>query len=345
MLPLLVHGDAAFAGQGVVAETLNLSQLRGYRTGGTIHVVVNNQVGFTTSPGSSRSSLYCTDVARMVQAPIFHVNGDDPEACIRVARLAFEYRQAFNKDVVIDLVCYRRRGHNEGDDPSYTQPLMYDLIEQKRSVRKLYTESLIGRGDITIEEAEQVLKDYQQQLERVFTEVREASSQPSEWTTVPDYPDKPAGETKTAIPMEVLKRIADAYVTPPDGFTVHPKVMPQLQRRATAITEGPIDWGTGEILALRRAADGRPAGAAGRPGLAARHVRARGSPRSSTGSTPTSGRRCPTSPRTRRSSTSTTRCSRSTPRSASSTATRWPARRRWCSGRRSSATSSTAPRP
>ena len=191
VLPLLVHGDAAFAGQGVVAETLNLSQLRGYRTGGTIHVVVNNQVGFTTSPGSSRSSLYCTDVARMVQAPIFHVNGDDPEACIRVARLAFEYRQAFNKDVVIDLVCYRRRGHNEGDDPSYTQPLMYDLIEQKRSVRKLYTESLIGRGDITIEEAEQVLRDYQQQLERVFTEVREATSQPSEWTTVPDYPDKP----------------------------------------------------------------------------------------------------------------------------------------------------------
>ena len=264
VLPLLVHGDAAFAGQGVVAETLNLSQLRGYRTGGTIHVVVNNQVGFTTSPGSSRSSLYCTDVARMVQAPIFHVNGDDPEACIRVARLAFEYRQAFNKDVVIDLVCYRRRGHNEGDDPSYTQPLMYDLIEQKRSVRKLYTESLIGRGDITIEEAEQVLKDYQQQLERVFTEVREASSQPSEWTTVPDYPDKPAGETKTAIPMEFLKRIADAYVTPPEGFTVHPKVMPQLQRRATAITEGPIDWGTGEILAFGALLmDGRPVRLAG----------------------------------------------------------------------------------
>ena len=251
VLPLLVHGDAAFAGQGVVAETLNLSQLRGYRTGGTVHLVVNNQVGFTTSPGSSRSSLYCTDVARMVQAPIFHVNGDDPEACIRVARLAFEYRQAFNKDVVIDLVCYRRRGHNEGDDPSYTQPLMYDLIEQKRSVRKLYTESLIGRGDITVEEAEQVLKDYQQQLERVFTEVREASSEaPSEWTTVPDYPEKPVGPASTAVPVEVLKRISDAYVTPPDGFTVHPKVMPQLQRRAAAITDGPIDWGTGEILAL-----------------------------------------------------------------------------------------------
>jgi len=250
VLPLLVHGDAAFAGQGVVAETLNLSQLRGYRTGGTIHLVVNNQVGFTTSPGSSRSSLYCTDVARMVQAPIFHVNGDDPEACIRVARLAFEYRQAFKKDVVIDLVCYRRRGHNEGDDPSYTQPLMYDLIEQKRSVRKLYTESLIGRGDITIEEAEQVLRDYQLQLERVFTEVREASGSPSEWTTVPDYPEKQASEATTAVTVEVLKRISDAYITPPDGFTVHPKVMPQLQRRAASITEGPIDWGTGEILAF-----------------------------------------------------------------------------------------------
>jgi multifunctional 2-oxoglutarate metabolism enzyme len=264
VLPLLVHGDAAFAGQGVVAETLNLSQLRGYRTGGTIHVVVNNQVGFTTSPGSSRSSLYCTDVARMVQAPIFHVNGDDPEACIRVAQLAFEYRQAFKKDVVIDLVCYRRRGHNEGDDPSYTQPLMYDLIEQKRSVRKLYTESLIGRGDITIEEAEQVLRDYQSQLERVFTEVREADSQPSEWTTVPDYPEKSAGETRTAVTPEILKRIADAYITPPDGFTVHPKVMPQLQRRAAAITDGPIDWGTGEILAFGALLmDGRPVRLAG----------------------------------------------------------------------------------
>jgi 2-oxoglutarate decarboxylase len=264
VLPLLVHGDAAFAGQGVVAETLNLSQLRGYRTGGTIHLVINNQVGFTTSPGSSRSSLYATDVARMVQAPIFHVNGDDPEACIRVARLSFEYRQAFNKDVVIDLICYRRRGHNEGDDPSYTQPLMYDLIEQKRSVRKLYTESLIGRGDITIEEAEQVLRDYQQQLERVFTEVREATSHPSEWTTVPDYPDKPHGETATAVVPEVLKRIADAYVTPPEGFTVHPKVMPQLQRRAQAITEGPIDWGTAEIVAFGALLmDGRPVRLAG----------------------------------------------------------------------------------
>jgi 2-oxoglutarate dehydrogenase E1 component len=175
VLPLLVHGDAAFAGQGVVAETLNLSQLRGYRTGGTIHVVVNNQVGFTTSPAASRSSLYCTDVARMVQAPIFHVNGDDPEACVRVARLAFEFRMEFDKDVVIDMICYRRRGHNEGDDPSMTQPLMYNLIEAKRSIRKLYTEGLIGRGDIAVDDAEQALRHYSEQLERVFAETRDTS--------------------------------------------------------------------------------------------------------------------------------------------------------------------------
>ena len=265
VLPLLVHGDAAFAGQGVVAETLNLSQLRGYRTGGTVHVVVNNQVGFTTSPGSSRSSLYSTDVARMIQAPIFHVNGDDPEACIRVAQLAFEYRQAFNKDVVIDLVCYRRRGHNEGDDPSLTQPLMYDLIEQKRSVRKLYTESLIGRGDITIEEAEQVLQDYQQQLERVFTEVREASSEaPTEWTTRPGLPGQAGRRVlhrgDPGGPQADRRRLRH----PAGGFTVHPKVMPQLQRRSAAITDGPIDWGTGEILAFGSLLmDGRPVRLAG----------------------------------------------------------------------------------
>ncbi|HLL08877.1 MAG TPA: multifunctional oxoglutarate decarboxylase/oxoglutarate dehydrogenase thiamine pyrophosphate-binding subunit/dihydrolipoyllysine-residue succinyltransferase subunit, partial [Nocardioidaceae bacterium] len=252
VLPLLVHGDAAFAGQGVVAETLNLSQLRGYRTGGTVHLVVNNQVGFTTSPASSRSSLYCTDVARMVQAPIFHVNGDDPEACIRVAQLAFEYRQAWNKDVVIDLVCYRRRGHNEGDDPSYTQPLMYDLIEQKRSVRKLYTEALIGRGDISVEEAEQALQDFQQQLERVFAEVRDAKDAAEDNPAGPVYPEKPApeGDADTSVPFEVLKAIADAHTAVPDGFTPHPKVLPQLQRRAAAITSGPIDWATGEMLAF-----------------------------------------------------------------------------------------------
>ena len=252
VLPVLMHGDAAFAGQGVVAETLNLSQLRGYRTGGTIHIVVNNQVGFTTSPTELRSSMYCTDVARMIQAPIFHVNGDDPEACIRVARLAFAFRQAFNKDVVIDLICYRRRGHNEGDDPSFTQPRMYDLIEKKRSVRKLYTEALIGRGDITVEDAETVLTRFQQRLETVFKEVRGTTQPPRdmEYSRVPAYPKKSAARQGTAITMETLKKIADAHTIFPSGFTVHAKVMPQLQRRAAAITQGPIDWATAEILAL-----------------------------------------------------------------------------------------------
>src|SRR4029450_1065024 len=197
VLPVLLHGDAAFAGQGVVAETLNLSQLRGYRTGGTVHVIINNQVGFTTAPSSSRSSVYSTDVARMIQAPIFHVNGDDPEACVRVARLAFDFRMEFDKDVVIDMVCYRRRGHNEGDDPSMTQPLMYNLIEAKRSVRKLYTEALIGRGDISVEEAEQALRDYQGQLERVFTETRE-TPEPSERTDVTAGLDLPLAQQHDA---------------------------------------------------------------------------------------------------------------------------------------------------
>src|SRR5690606_341294 len=160
-LPILVHGDAAFAGQGVVVETLQMSQLRGYRTGGTVHIVINNQVGFTTLPSDSRTSVYATDVAKTIQAPVFHVNGDDPEAVVRVGQLAFEYRERFHRDVVIDLVCYRRRGHNEGDDPSMTQPLMTDLIQAKRSVRRLYTESLVGRGDITEEEYEKAKHDFQ----------------------------------------------------------------------------------------------------------------------------------------------------------------------------------------
>ncbi|MGW7008900.1 multifunctional oxoglutarate decarboxylase/oxoglutarate dehydrogenase thiamine pyrophosphate-binding subunit/dihydrolipoyllysine-residue succinyltransferase subunit, partial [Streptomyces sp. NPDC054933] len=249
VLPVQLHGDAAFAGQGVVAETLNMSQLRGYRTGGTVHIVINNQVGFTAPPAASRSSMYCTDVARMIEAPIFHVNGDDPEAVVRVARLAFEFRQAFNKDVVIDLVCYRRRGHNEADNPSFTQPQMYDLIDKKRSVRKLYTESLIGRGDITLEEAEQALQDYQGQLEKVFTEVREAAAAPVEAEVPAALPEFPVA-LDTAISQEVVKQIAESQVNLPDRVTVHPRLLPQLQRRAASVEDGTIDWAMGETLAF-----------------------------------------------------------------------------------------------
>jgi multifunctional 2-oxoglutarate metabolism enzyme len=255
VLPVLIHGDAAFAGQGVVAETLELSQLRGYRTGGTVHIVVNNQVGFTTAPESSRSSVYSTDVARMIQAPIFHVNGDDPEAVVRVGHLAFAYRQAFAKDVVIDMICYRRRGHNEADNPSFTQPLMYDLIDAKRSTRKLYTESLIGRGDITMEEAEQALRDYQQELERAFTETRDALSRPAEPGTVTRPQMAQAGPpdhraVPTAIPAEAIKSIIGSQLDLPQGFTPHPRLLPQLQRRSAMIEQDEIDWATGELLAF-----------------------------------------------------------------------------------------------
>ena len=248
VLPILLHGDAAFAGQGVVTETLNLSQLRGYRTGGTVHIVVNNQVGFTTAPESSRSSVYATDVARMVQAPIFHVNGDDPEAVVRVGRLAYEFRQAFQKDVVIDLVCYRRRGHNEADDPSLTQPLMYNRIDAKRSTRKLYTEALIGRGDISVEEAEAALRDYQEQLERVFTETRDAMAHPTEKSHPVPAPF-PAVVT-TAISDETVDRIVATQVEMPEGFTVHPRLAPQLARRKKSVEDGTIDWAMGETLAF-----------------------------------------------------------------------------------------------
>ncbi|MDN4611109.1 multifunctional oxoglutarate decarboxylase/oxoglutarate dehydrogenase thiamine pyrophosphate-binding subunit/dihydrolipoyllysine-residue succinyltransferase subunit [Arthrobacter burdickii] len=264
VLPILIHGDAAFAGQGVVAETLNLSQLRGYRTGGTIHVIVNNQVGFTTSPTSSRSSVYSTDVAKMVQAPVFHVNGDDPEAVVRVAQLAYQFRQRFNKDVVIDMVCYRRRGHNEGDDPSMTQPMMYNLIEAKRSVRKLYTEALIGRGDITQEEAEQALRDYQERLERVFAETHAAQTSPIPVVTKDPKAvsnlERPyaqqssdGGESAaqpTAISAETLAHIGAAHIAIPEGFTVHPKLKALLEKREQMSREGGIDWGFGEVAAF-----------------------------------------------------------------------------------------------
>ncbi|MSV76568.1 MAG: multifunctional oxoglutarate decarboxylase/oxoglutarate dehydrogenase thiamine pyrophosphate-binding subunit/dihydrolipoyllysine-residue succinyltransferase subunit [Actinobacteria bacterium] len=254
-LPVLIHGDSAFAGQGVVFEVLNMSQLRGYKVGGTINIVINNQVGFTTPPSQSRSMTYATDIAKGIQVPIFHVNGDDPEAVVRVAQLAFEFRETFKKDVIIDLVCYRRRGHNEGDDPSMTQPLMYNLIEAKRSVRTLYLESLVGRGDITREEFEAANATFQAQLENAFTEVHAAMQQPVELTPRPigigtTASDHPVIAHETAISREVVELIGNAHNNQPPGFTVHPKLQQLLEKRLEMSRQGGIDWGFGELLAF-----------------------------------------------------------------------------------------------
>jgi multifunctional 2-oxoglutarate metabolism enzyme len=249
VLPVLIHGDAAFAGQGVVAECFAMSETGGYRIGGTIHLIINNQIGFTTAPGSARSSPYCSDVAKTVQAPIFHVNGDDPEACVRVAQLAWDYRQTFNKDVVIDMVCYRRHGHNEGDDPSYTQPLMYKAIDQRRSVRKLYVESLVKRGDITIEEAEQALTDFHDKLQVALDQTRSHAPGP---VTFP-RPPSPLGvlpPIPTGVDRSSLDSIFAQLTDYPEGFTVHPKLAKQFEGRAKMYADGEIDWALGEALAI-----------------------------------------------------------------------------------------------
>ncbi len=249
-LALLIHGDAAFAGQGVVAECLAMSDIAGYRVGGTIHLIVNNQIGFTTSPQHSRSSLYCSDVAKTVQAPIFHVNGDDPEACVRVAELAFEYRQRFHKDVVIDLVCYRRHGHNEGDDPSYTQPLMYKAIAERRSVRKLYVESLVKRGELSVDEAESALADFNSKLQVSLDETR--SQAPGEVSVA--KPPKPMGvrpHIETGVARPTLDTIFNHLTAYPEGFTPHPKLVRQFETRAAMYRDaGELEWSTAEALAI-----------------------------------------------------------------------------------------------
>ena len=262
VLPVLIHGDAAMAGQGVVVETLQMSKLRAYRTGGTIHVVVNNQVGFTTLPHDARSSVYSTDVAKTIQSPIFHVNGDDPEAVLRVAEMAFHYRQEFHSDIIIDLVCYRRRGHNEGDDPSMTQPLMYNLIEAKRSVRTLYTESLVGRGDITQDEFEAAQTDFQHRLEEAFAETHAVQTGSVQVVTsdqgAPGDVERPEAKrddrvevpASTGVALDVIQAIGDAHQNVPAGFTVHPKLMPLLTKRHEMSRQGDIDWGFGELLAV-----------------------------------------------------------------------------------------------
>lgn len=260
VLPIMVHGDAAFAGQGVVAEVLNYSQLPAYRTGGTIHIIVNNQIGFTTSPSSARSTRYTTDIAKGLQMPVFHVNGDDPEGVVRMAKIAYDYREAFKKDVILDIICYRKRGHNEGDDPSMTQPVMYSLVDSKRTTRQLYRESLIGRGQLTAEKAVAFEEEFHSILASAFTEVRDAeaaeergekrASEALGLTGAQQLDADEVGSFETAISPEVVARIGEAHTNMPEGFTIHKKVGQLFSKRAKMAHEGGIDWGFGELLAF-----------------------------------------------------------------------------------------------
>jgi 2-oxoglutarate dehydrogenase E1 component len=254
VLPILVHGDAAFAGQGVVMETLNLSGTRGYGTGGTVHLIVNNQIGFTTSdPRDARSTIYCTDVAKMVEAPIFHVNGDDPEAVLFVTRLALDFRQTFHKDVVVDIVCFRKLGHNEQDEPAVTQPLMYKKITQHPGTRKLYADKLIAQKVISEGEPEDLIKKYrdtldggQQSVSPVLSNFK--SKFAVDWA--PFLGAKWTDAADTNVPLEELRRLADRVTTVPDGFTVHPTVGRVIEaRKQMAAGKAPVDWGMAETLA------------------------------------------------------------------------------------------------
>jgi 2-oxoglutarate dehydrogenase E1 component len=256
VVPVLLHGDAAFAGQGIVAETLNLCNLAGYSTGGTIHVVVNNQIGFTTPSTEARSTLYCTDVAKMIQVPILHVNGDDPEAVVHCVKLAMEWRQRFAQDAVIELVCYRRHGHNEGDEPSYTQPLMYERIRNHPSVRKLYTEKLLELGLLTGQDVQRIEEDLHGQLQQALAVIKTRPPEPDEpyeprgpWTGFSR--ERPKDAPDTGVAVERLAQIAERLAAVPAGFVVHPKLAALLERRTKVIAESsPIDWATGEALAF-----------------------------------------------------------------------------------------------
>ena len=257
-LPLLIHGDAAFAGQGLVAETLNLSGLAGYTTGGTIHVIVNNQIGFTTAPADARSTVYCTDVAKMIQAPIFHVNGEDPEATVYLAELALDFRQTFHRDVVIDMFCYRRHGHNEGDEPAFTQPLMYGKIRERPTLSEVFTEQLILSGDLTVAEHEAMVEKFQAKLQAAREESKAGNSvhgngvQPSfsgQWQGLtPAYSHAP---TATGVARAVLEEVAAALTRVPEQFHVHPKIARLLEQRREAVAKGQaVDWSLAELLAF-----------------------------------------------------------------------------------------------
>jgi 2-oxoglutarate dehydrogenase E1 component len=251
VMPILIHGDAAFAGQGVVAETLNLSQLSGYHTGGTVHIVINNQIGFTTDPQESRSATYSTDVARMVQSPILHVNGDDPEACLRATQLAYGFRQKFKKDIVIDMVCYRRHGHNEGDDPSYTQPLLYRKIKDHPSVAVLYSQRLIHDNVVTAERVAEMREEVPARLNSIYDAARQhAEKYLGDELSALDLADVSKARPHTAISTLAIQRIIRGLVTFPANFHVHPKLKGFLDKRRALLNGGSADWATGEALAF-----------------------------------------------------------------------------------------------
>src|SRR5438876_1061716 len=254
VLPVLIHGDAAIAGQGVVQETLNLSQTRGYRTGGTIHIVVNNQIGFTTSdPRDTRGTLYCTDVAKMVEAPIFHVNGDDPEACLLAVEIAIEFRQKFDKDVFIDLVCFRRQGHNEADEPMITQPLMYKSIREHPGMRALYAQRLLADGVLKADEGEGMIAAYRTAMDKGFhtnTTVLSNYKPPFAVDWTPFLGKHWTDAAETAVPMKTLKALSRKLTDVPENFKLHPRVEKVIaDRRAMGEGELPLDWGMGETLA------------------------------------------------------------------------------------------------
>jgi len=256
VLPVLIHGDAAFAGQGVVAECFAMSGIKGFRTGGTMHFVINNQIGFTTAPMFSRSSPYCTDIALMVQAPIFHVNGDDPEAVVHATRIAIEFRQKFKKDVVLDMICYRRFGHNESDEPAFTQPLMYRVIKDHPSTLQLYTSKLVAEGTLSQAEADAMATDFNKRLDEEFEASK--SHRPNradwfdgKWQGMEVAPKNSDRRGETSVTADVLKKVGKALVTAPEGFNLHKTIARQLEAKAKMIETGDgIDWATGEALAL-----------------------------------------------------------------------------------------------
>ncbi len=255
VMGLLLHGDAAFAGQGLVYETLDLANLKGYKTGGTIHFIVNNQIGFTTSPFYSRSSPYCSDVAMGVQAPIFHVNGDDPEAVVHAARMAIEYRQEFLQDVVLDMICYRRHGHNEADEPAFTQPIMYRKISQHPTTRTLYADALADQGMVSQQESDGLVDAYKEKLDQAFVSAESYKPNKADWLEgVWSGFEMARGEARrgeTAVPVSMLRSIGGSLTKIPEGFEANHKIIRLMKQKREALDSGTgIDWATAEALAF-----------------------------------------------------------------------------------------------